>query len=547
MILALVAILLVADLSIWPRPLLASDLTFGNTLNLSNDPTASTAPRIAAAGSNIYAVWLNNNSLGNPEIFFRASTNNGTSFGPVIKLSNTDTGASSNPQIVAVGNNVYVVWQGFNSTNANDILFRSSSNNGASFASIRNLSNDPPDSTVPQIAATGTNVYVTWQNVVSGPSGSFDVFFSRSTDSGGTFSAKVNPSSDKASIIPQVAAAGSNVYVAWRDHSTPPDEIYVKVSTNSGLSFTAPSTGINISKSPSATSFQQKIVATGSSVYVAWTDDTATTDDVFFASSANNGSNFGNPVNLSGNAASLNPDLAAAGANVYAVWENHAVIGVSTVSLRASGNNGTSFAGTLSLSSNTGFSTNPQIAATGTNMYATWQDSTGTSDVFFVSSSDSAATFGTIVNISNNNGVSIVPVITGAGNYAYVAWQDDTPGNYDVLFKAGTPVTVSAPTANPTSINSFKNQTVPVLLSGTDPQGLPLVFSIVAMPTHGTLGPITQSAPNLAQVNYTPSLNYLGTDSFTFKVGNGSLNSSPATVTITVLQSGVSTGSRWAD
>ena len=47
-------------------------------------------------------------------------------------------------------------------------------------------------------------------------------------------------------------------------------------------------------------------------------------------------------------------------------------------------------------------------------------------------------------------------------------------------------------------------------------------------PAHGTL---SGTAPNLT---YTPAANYNGADSFTFKVNDGTVDSAPATVSITV-------------
>ena len=47
--------------------------------------------------------------LATDDIFFAASNNNGTSFGTPINLSN-NTGVSVVPQIAASGNNVYVTW-----------------------------------------------------------------------------------------------------------------------------------------------------------------------------------------------------------------------------------------------------------------------------------------------------------------------------------------------------------------------------------------------------------------------------------------------------
>jgi len=95
---------------------------------------------------------------------------------------------------------------------------------------------------------------------------------------------------------------------------------------------------------------------------------------------------------------------------------------------------------------------------------------------------------------------------------------------------------VQLPTANP---DTFSWQTcggIPkeITLTGFDPQSLPLTFSIVTAPMHGSLGPITQINETSASVTYTPDENFCGEDSFTFKVNNGYLDSDPATITINV-------------
>ena len=66
-------------------------------------------------------------------------------------------------------------------------------------------------------------------------------------------------------------------------------------------------------------------------------------------------------------------------------------------------------------------------------------------------------------------------------------------------------------------------------MPASDIDGDTLIYSIVAHPTHGTL-----SGLNGDRVIYTPDENYNGTDSFTFKVNDGSLDSNTATVSITV-------------
>jgi hypothetical protein len=85
-----------------------------------------------------------------------------------------------------------------------------------------------------------------------------------------------------------------------------------------------------------------------------------------------------------------------------------------------------------------------------------------------------------------------------------------------------------APTASAQSVTTAEDTAKAITLSGGDVEGSPLSYSIVTQPAHGTL---SGTAPN---VTYTPSANYSGADNFTFSVNDGSVDSAPATVSITV-------------
>ncbi|MBK5268344.1 MAG: tandem-95 repeat protein, partial [Acidimicrobiia bacterium] len=90
-----------------------------------------------------------------------------------------------------------------------------------------------------------------------------------------------------------------------------------------------------------------------------------------------------------------------------------------------------------------------------------------------------------------------------------------------------TPVN-DAPVAIDQSVSTAEDTAVAVTLAGSDVDGDGLTYSVLAVPTHGTL---SGTAPNLT---YTPAADYSGSDSFTFKVNDGAVDSNTATVSITV-------------
>jgi hypothetical protein len=91
---------------------------------------------IATSGDNVYIAWWTNKT-GNNEVMFRASTDNGATFGDKIKLSNS-TVNSERAEIGTSGNNVFVTW--WQTTNGKDVpMLRVSTDDGKTFGPILKL------------------------------------------------------------------------------------------------------------------------------------------------------------------------------------------------------------------------------------------------------------------------------------------------------------------------------------------------------------------------------------------------------------------------
>ncbi len=86
-----------------------------------------------------------------------------------------------------------------------------------------------------------------------------------------------------------------------------------------------------------------------------------------------------------------------------------------------------------------------------------------------------------------------------------------------------------APIAFSQGVTNREDTTLSIQLTGSDSEGSNLVFYVVTTPAHGML------VGDPPFVQYTPLADYNGSDSFTFKVSDGQLESSIATVTITNL------------
>jgi hypothetical protein len=97
------------------------------------EPKAS----VAVSGDNIYIAWWTNKT-GNDEVMLRISNDAGGTFGEKINLSNTTTTDSVDAEVAADGSNVVVTWWERNQT-SNEPATRVSSDNGLTFGPILKL------------------------------------------------------------------------------------------------------------------------------------------------------------------------------------------------------------------------------------------------------------------------------------------------------------------------------------------------------------------------------------------------------------------------
>ncbi|MGC2685264.1 MAG: sialidase family protein, partial [Candidatus Nitrosopolaris sp.] len=332
------------------------------------------------------------------------------------------------PQVVVFGNNVYIAWVSHHTGN-DDIYFTKSFDGGASFGKIINLSNDPGDSYEPHLAIDGKNLYVMWVDGTPGPYGNPDILFRRSTDGGTTFDSTINVSNNPGySSEPEMAISGSNVYVVWRDDTPGNEEIFFKRSMNNGASF-----GTVVYLSDNSTkpinSVRPQIAANGNNVYVVWSKgnfDQGRTN-VLFKRSTNNGASFGSTLNISNTPTTLSTlqKICVLGNKVYAVWAE-GLFNKRQIFFKRSIDGGDTFGNTTNITNSTsGDSFNPQIATSDKSVYLLWQANAGnvSKQLFFKRSIDGGSTFGNTTNISYDHKDSAHALLYSSGNKVYAIWD----------------------------------------------------------------------------------------------------------------------------
>ena len=115
------------------------------------------------------------------------------------------------------------------------------------------------------------------------------------------------------------------------------------------------------------------------------------------------------------------------------------------------------------------------------------------------------------------------------GNDSFTFKVNDFPVDSEPAIVSITVTAVNdPPVATAQTVTTDEDTAVAITLAGTDAGGDGLTYTVVDQATNGVL---SGTAPNLT---YTPNADYNGDDSFTFKVNDGTVDSEPATVSITV-------------
>jgi len=217
------------------------------------DRTQGKAP-MAVLGDNLYVAWWGNET-GNTEVIFKASNDNGQTFGDRINISNSTNGTSVEAGVAAADDNVYVTYWD-NKTGIGKAYLRASTDNGQTFGPDVTLTEpiDYPvvgaqtkeqlDKLYPyelKVAASENNVYViasgaeSIDNIYSPP----DIFIKSSNDNGQTFGEQINLSNSTGieSTRAEIKASGDNVFVSWWEKSDGKDQPMMRISHNGGQTF----------------------------------------------------------------------------------------------------------------------------------------------------------------------------------------------------------------------------------------------------------------------------------------------------------------------
>ena len=137
-------------------------ITWDPDIRLTEDPGESVVPTVCASDSEVHVAWRDDRD-GNTEIYYKRSTDGGLNWEEDVRLTSDDS-LSWRPSIGSSGTEVFIVWQDNRDQNT-EIYFKSSIDAGSTWGGDKRLTNGPNESIYPNLAVAGSSLFLVWVEV----------------------------------------------------------------------------------------------------------------------------------------------------------------------------------------------------------------------------------------------------------------------------------------------------------------------------------------------------------------------------------------------
>lgn len=290
-------------------------LNWGSDVRISNNPGVSNNASIAANGLNIHVVWGDNRD-GNYEIYYKRSTDGGNVWGSETRLTNS-IGTSDYSSMALDGTDLRIVWQDSRDGNS-EIYYKNSTNNGTSWEADVRITNAAGSSETPSIALLGTAIHVAWMD---SRDANREIYYKQSTDYGINWGSDIRlTNASGTSYWPSISVSGTSVHVAWDDNRDGNNEIYYKRSTNTGVTW---GDDVRLTDA-SGTSLKTNISVSNLLVHVVWEDNRDGNYEIYYKHSSDGGMIWDSDLRLTNSTGrSGSPFIALSATNVHVMWEDN--------------------------------------------------------------------------------------------------------------------------------------------------------------------------------------------------------------------------------
>ncbi|MBN1763583.1 MAG: S8 family serine peptidase [Methanomicrobia archaeon] len=286
--------------------------TWNSATKLSSSALGN--PRIAIDGNNVHVIWIKS---GTPkDVIYKRSTNNGNSWSPATVIASDVS--RYNLDIAAYNNYIHVVYVK-KDAGQDKVYYLRSSNGGSSWDISKGLfTSSYVDYPEIAISDNGNYVYVVWGDI------DWHIRYIRNTNKGsdGYWGPDSLLLSNGEYYGPAIETSGSNVHIAVGGYKSGSYEVFYRRSTDNGGSWGTIQTLPSVDGGGDAS-----IGAQGANIHVVWQDNIDGRDRLYYVNSLDSGNSWGTILELvtagSDSVDVQDPEIAVNNENnVHVVWED---------------------------------------------------------------------------------------------------------------------------------------------------------------------------------------------------------------------------------
>ncbi len=320
----------------------AQGYVFGPNVRVSDYPPGSAyayTPNagqrgVAVRADTVYCAWSDNRT-GGDGVWFAKSIDGGETFLPNVQVD--DGLGKAYTSTIAVGNDgsIYFAWYGKRPGFSDylQVFFSKSTDGGITFTpdvlvndtagGIKNYNHSEPS----MLVDTSENIYIAFHDGRNGGPGRYDIYFSKSTDGGLSFTQDVLVNDTIAAdsmwaLSPSLALSDDGViYVSWSNWY---DWLYVSKSTDGGMSF---GSDIQVNDTITESWTNSMEVDSRGYVHILWADMRDSNWNIYYSRSTDGGLTFSPNIRVNDSINEPDPQCFSSmcvddSGMVYAVWED---------------------------------------------------------------------------------------------------------------------------------------------------------------------------------------------------------------------------------
>jgi len=240
-------------------------------------------------------------------------------------------------------------------------------------------------------------------------------------------------SSDVAFVRNPMLVVGNSDYAAiWYDSRDGNWEIYFTRISMDGIKL---SPDIRITNTPGG-SYHPKIIFSGSEYGIVWDEYFNGSNKIFFAHLSTTGGKIGSDMQVSeGSGNAMNPSIAFSGSEYGVVWQEKRDSEFFQIYFTRLNLEGVRLGADIKITDTQSNAVSPSIIFSGNEYSIVWNDGRNSIDeIYFARISLDGTKIEDEVRITNNSGVSSFPSIAFSGSEYGVTWQDTLWGDEEIYF-----------------------------------------------------------------------------------------------------------------